>query len=122
MTCKYRFNILEAVEQPVKEFFNYLKPLGITAGKCVCCHIAFFRSFDIMSFFMAYGYNAIMSCKCRFDVLEAVDQPMKEFFNDLKPIGIIAGKCVWSHNTNFISFDIKSFFMAYGYNAIMTCN
>ena len=51
MTYKYRFDVLEAVERLVKEFFNYQKPLGITARKYVCHDIAIFQSFAIMSFF-----------------------------------------------------------------------
>ena len=51
MTCKYRFDVLKAVEQAAQKFFNYLKPLAITTGKCVCHDIAIFQSFAIMSFF-----------------------------------------------------------------------
>ena len=92
MTYRYRFDVLEAVERLVKKFFNYIKPLGITAGKCVRRDIAIFRSFAIISFFMAYGYNAIMTYRYRFDVLEAVKRLVKEFFNYLQPSGITARK------------------------------
>ena len=59
MTYKYRFDVLEAVERPVKEFFNYL--LGITAGKFSAMILLFSNLCHYVIFLMAYVYNALMT-------------------------------------------------------------